>query len=97
MLRTAYIRGPILVRPPPPRLKGSGGTSFGTDYSDFFLDVFSNLRPSKQEATTQGRAQEFEKRRGRNLKPSVFRLKLSKEQKKAQHVRRCPIFRPKVK
>ena len=29
-LRTDYLRGPLFVRPPPPRLMGSGGASFGT-------------------------------------------------------------------
>ena len=30
VLRTDYLRGPLFVRPPPPRLGGSGDASFGT-------------------------------------------------------------------
>ena len=34
LLRTDYLRGPLFVRPHPPRLGGSGGASFGTGPSN---------------------------------------------------------------
>ena len=54
------------------------------------------VKQTRLKGGCQGRAREFEGG-GCYLKPSVFRPKSSEEQKKGQHVRRCPIFRAKVK